>query len=260
MSDTIPMRPFLVKSPRVRQMVASLRGSQAFTAWAAGPGKATGEVLARFTAWTLMEVWHVARSLASRGVLARADMAHVDALAGVPGFAEAMREAGWLEVRTDGLAFPNFEEHNPPPAPEAQAKPARGGGRPARKPPAAPGAEEGFARFWAAYPRKIGHGAARKAWDKLATSDALVETILAAVERQSRCQQWLKDGGQFIPRASTWLNESRWKDDPGNAEGTRERITRTGEQMRRRREGEVKLPADDIKAILERARKKEGEL
>ncbi|HKR43745.1 MAG TPA: conserved phage C-terminal domain-containing protein, partial [Paraburkholderia sp.] len=36
----------------------------------------------------------------------------VDAMAGVPGFGDALVTVGWAEVRHDGVIFPNFDEHN----------------------------------------------------------------------------------------------------------------------------------------------------
>jgi hypothetical protein len=73
--------------------------------------------------------------------------------------------------------------------------------------------QESFRRFWARYPRKIGKGAAEKAWQKLNPSPELVETILAQVEAAQATEQWQKDGGAFIPLPATWLNQRRWEDE-----------------------------------------------
>lgn len=70
-----------------------------------------------------------------------------------------------------------------------------------------------FERFWVAYPNRKAKGAAIKAWSKLRPDSALVERILAAIEAQKRSPAWLKDGGEFIPHPSTWLNQSRWQDE-----------------------------------------------
>ena len=37
-------------------------------------------------------------------------------------------------------------------------------------------------------------------------------TILAAIEAQKKSEQWVKDGGQYIPHPATWLNQGRWDD------------------------------------------------
>ena len=67
-----------------------------------------------------------------------------------------------------------------------------------------------FDLFWTAYPKKVGKEAARKAMAKV---KAPIETILTAIERQKRSEQWTKDNGQFIPNPATWLNQGRWEDE-----------------------------------------------
>lgn len=74
--------------------------------------------------------------------------------------------------------------------------------------------EEQFTRFWAAYPKKVGKQAARKAWDKLKPDEALIAQMLKALEWQRGTQSWQKDNGQYIPHPSTWLNNRRWEDEP----------------------------------------------
>jgi hypothetical protein len=68
--------------------------------------------------------------------------------------------------------------------------------------------EADFDAFWAAYPRKVGKGAARKAWVK-AMSKTDRATIMDAVAKQ----HWPADA-QFLPHAATWLNQERWTDEP----------------------------------------------
>jgi len=72
-----------------------------------------------------------------------------------------------------------------------------------------------FERFWKAYPRKVAKPAALKAWGKAKPDDLLTERIIRAVQAQSTCEQWTKDGGAFIPHPATWLNNRRWEDDLG---------------------------------------------
>ncbi len=69
-----------------------------------------------------------------------------------------------------------------------------------------------FEEFWKAYPRKIGKGAAVKAWSRAIRKTTLA-VILAAIANQRRSSQWVKDDGQFIPHPSTWLNAGRWDDE-----------------------------------------------
>lgn len=68
-----------------------------------------------------------------------------------------------------------------------------------------------FDRFWSGYPRKVDKDKARRAWKRLKVTDALLETILAGLERDKRSPQWVKDSGQFIPYPATWLNNRRWE-------------------------------------------------
>lgn len=71
----------------------------------------------------------------------------------------------------------------------------------------------GFGEFWAAYPRKIGKDAARKAFAKRKPDADLLAEMVSAIHVQARSEQWCKDGGQFIPHPSTWLNQGRWDDE-----------------------------------------------
>lgn len=72
---------------------------------------------------------------------------------------------------------------------------------------------DGFAAFWAAYPKKAGKADALKAWNKLAPDVVLQEQMGKALEVQKQSQQWRKDGGQYIPMPATWLNGKRWEDE-----------------------------------------------
>lgn len=74
-----------------------------------------------------------------------------------------------------------------------------------------------FDRFWAAYPKKVGKDAARKAFDKRKVSEDLLAEMLTAVQAQKGSEQWKREGGQFIPHPSTWLNEGRWQDGSSGA-------------------------------------------
>lgn len=76
-----------------------------------------------------------------------------------------------------------------------------------------------FDAFWKAYPRKVGKGAALKAWRRIKPSDTLTDLMLAAVEQQVRSDQWRKDGGRYIPNPATWLNQERWQDEPEDCGG-----------------------------------------
>lgn len=79
----------------------------------------------------------------------------------------------------------------------------------------------GFMEFWQAYPRKVGKGAAEKAWAK-ASPD--LQAVLTALAWQTKQDGWTKDGGAFIPHPGTYLNQRRWEDEKPAATSTFQRI------------------------------------
>lgn len=81
------------------------------------------------------------------------------------------------------------------------------------RPTGAKGEPSGFDRFWAAYPRRVGKQDALKAWGQLNPDDALVDQIVAGVERWKTCEQWTKDDGKFICYPATFLRGRRWEED-----------------------------------------------
>lgn len=70
--------------------------------------------------------------------------------------------------------------------------------------------EAAFDMFWDAYPKKVGKGAAWKAFVKVKVP---VESLLSAIEQQKCSTQWTKENGQYIPNPATWLNQGRWEDE-----------------------------------------------
>ena len=58
--------------------------------------------------------------------------------------------------------------------------------------------------------KKVGKKAAQKAYRK---ANVPAGTLLAALERQKRSDQWSRDGGRYIPNPATWLNQGRWEDE-----------------------------------------------
>jgi len=68
-----------------------------------------------------------------------------------------------------------------------------------------------FDAFWAAYPRKVGKGAALRKWTHVKPPLA---KVLEAISWQRATPEWTKDGGQFVPHPATWLHQRRWEDEP----------------------------------------------
>ena len=68
-----------------------------------------------------------------------------------------------------------------------------------------------FNEFWDVYPRKMGKGEARGAFQKAVNRHGL-DTVMEGVRRLAADPNL--PAPQFVPRASTWLNQERWGDDP----------------------------------------------
>ena len=90
----------------------------------------------------------------------------------------------------------------PVPVPEKQYPP---------KPPKGGEGPEGFQEFWRRYPKRVGKDAALRVWVKKAC-EGRCNDIFSGLERNMT--YLLRDGGEYIPNPSTWLNQARWKDEP----------------------------------------------
>jgi Helix-turn-helix domain len=70
---------------------------------------------------------------------------------------------------------------------------------------------EGYARFYAAYPRHKNPDDAMKAWDAAKPDTALQAIILEDIAtRHAHDQQWIDD---YIPYPATYLRGGRWRDE-----------------------------------------------
>lgn len=68
-----------------------------------------------------------------------------------------------------------------------------------------------FEAFWKEYPRKVAKRGALKAWQKL----NFIEQTQALEAITQHKAYWLakETEADFIPHASTWLNQGRWEDE-----------------------------------------------
>jgi len=68
-----------------------------------------------------------------------------------------------------------------------------------------------FNMFWAQYPRKVGKLTAQRSWQKM-PDDHKQKALEAIVEHR---KYWVAKGTdwEFIPHASTWLNQERFEDE-----------------------------------------------
>lgn len=73
--------------------------------------------------------------------------------------------------------------------------------------------ERRFSEFWSAYPKKVGKKAALTSWKRLRPDSVLFERIMQAVINAKKSEQWIREGGRYIPNPATWINQGRWDDE-----------------------------------------------
>lgn len=66
-----------------------------------------------------------------------------------------------------------------------------------------------FEMFWKAYPKKTAKAYCKSIWDRKGLT---AEMVMDGLRLSIASRDWQKDGGQFIPNPSTWLNQGRWED------------------------------------------------
>lgn len=67
-----------------------------------------------------------------------------------------------------------------------------------------------FDEFWKLYPNKNGKATALKAWIKRKPN---LDVVKNALLWQKELDSWKKNDGQFVPMASTYINNERWMDE-----------------------------------------------
>ncbi|MFD0404989.1 hypothetical protein [Kitasatospora sp. NPDC127116] len=72
---------------------------------------------------------------------------------------------------------------------------------------------EPFDTFWAAYPKRVGKGTARKAWAAALKRGADPQAIITAATRHAAAWTAAGTDRQWIPYPSSWLNGERYDDD-----------------------------------------------
>lgn len=90
------------------------------------------------------------------------------------------------------------------------------GEKPAKKPSSTPDSEnDDFTKFWAAYPKREKKAEALRAFSKMVSNGSLpnIDVLLAAIVKRKGTADWIKDGGQYIPLPTSWLNGRRWEDE-----------------------------------------------
>ena len=69
--------------------------------------------------------------------------------------------------------------------------------------------EQKFDEFWKLYPRKIAKLATQRSWKRLKNKD--IESIFKVLH--NHLIRWKYKDIQFVPHASTWINQRRWEDE-----------------------------------------------
>jgi len=73
-----------------------------------------------------------------------------------------------------------------------------------------------FEKFWKLYPKKADKGKALSKWKTICSRSAKDKptwrVIKSAILQQIKTDRW--QDPEFIPNPTTWLNQSRWLDDP----------------------------------------------
>ena len=74
--------------------------------------------------------------------------------------------------------------------------------------------EQKFNSFWTEYSKKVDKKKALNIWlKKIKPDNELFEKIMSSLKRTKLSKEWQKNGGEFIPHPTTWLNGERWNDE-----------------------------------------------
>lgn len=128
-----------------------------------------------------------------------------------------LRVSNYAKYHTtrDAKEIPSgISKASPPSEPSEPSEPTRPYKKKNKTPYSPPkGDDADFNSFWSEYPKKIGKGAALKAWNKIRPNNGTRTRILEAVRKQATWGQWTKEAGRYIPNPATWLNQQRWEDE-----------------------------------------------
>jgi len=70
-----------------------------------------------------------------------------------------------------------------------------------------------FDDFWQIYPRKTNKPKAEAAWKKIKNKESALEAIKTNIQQRLDLGDWSLDQKEYIPHASTYLNNTRWEDE-----------------------------------------------
>ena len=70
-----------------------------------------------------------------------------------------------------------------------------------------------FELFWSVYPNKKSKKEAEVKFKRIDFKKHTFESIMSSLEKQKQSQDWIKNGGQYVPMPTTWINQERWTDE-----------------------------------------------
>ena len=70
-----------------------------------------------------------------------------------------------------------------------------------------------FELFWSVYPNKKSKKEAEVKFKRIDFKKHTFESIMSSLEKQKQSQDWIKNGGQYVPMPTTWINQERWADE-----------------------------------------------
>lgn len=117
-------------------------------------------------------------------------------------------------IRQSRTTHPMESDHGENPSRSATPVPAGGAGtgpvKPRRSPRISPQLQSEFDRFWDVCPRKVGKGAALKAYAAARQLES-EPTLLEAMQSYARSRDG--EDPQYTCHPATWLNQGRWDDE-----------------------------------------------
>lgn len=112
----IKVRGSLLTDPKTYRVAGLLMENRAAVTALFGDGDSnvTRNVMHHVTVSLLVTLWSTANEHTSDGIFRNAGMDYVDVIVGIPGFAAALADVGWLDFDPDSntVILPNFTEYN----------------------------------------------------------------------------------------------------------------------------------------------------
>lgn len=168
-----------------------------------------------FTGWQQLEAWRIKKELGRKGGRPRRSEPSANHMVLT---SDDDKTAGQNHMGTHmGGTYTSTSTDTDPPS--GGPRGVLFGGEPPPKPPPSPprpsktsarDSDPGFARFWAAFPRKIGKDAAWAAWGKALKRGATKQEMIDGAERYAADPARKPD---YTCHPSTWLNQGRWADE-----------------------------------------------